>query len=117
MTFEQSDSWSHENTGESEHTELARRFGYNYNGAAEPIEGAATAFELSSEHFGQMHHLTDLAFTENGLEASSEDPMPCGVAVTIGFQSEACCARRGRVTACEPYESFYHVAVAIDLLA
>lgn len=79
-----------------------------------PVYGSATAFELSGQHFGQMHNLRQLAFTSAGLEADSDDGIHCGIAVTVGFQAEEHSARRGRVTACEQREEIYHIAVAIE---
>jgi hypothetical protein len=79
-----------------------------------PIDGGATAFELSGTHFGQMHALREIAFTEVGLEAESDDGIPCGITITIGFQAEEQFARRGHVKTCDRHDATYHIAVAID---
>lgn len=78
------------------------------------VDGLATAFELSGNRFGQMHSLRQLVLTDAELEAESEDAIPCGINVSIGFQSTACCARHGQVTACDRHDNLYHIAVAID---
>jgi hypothetical protein len=79
-----------------------------------PVHGSATAFELSGQHSGQMHNLRQLAFTNAGLEADSDDGIPCGITLTIGFQAEEHSAKRGRVTVCEPREKIYHIAVRVE---
>jgi hypothetical protein len=78
------------------------------------VEGVATAFELSGPLFGQMHALRDLAFTNVGLEAECAEGISCGTTVSIGFQSRAHSARRGRVMTCERHMAAYHIAVAIE---
>jgi hypothetical protein len=86
----------------------------NAENVGSTVDGVATALELSGGQFGQMHALWRLAFTNAGLEAESQDGIPCGVDLSIGFQSPTQRARRGTVTACERHDGSFHIAVAID---
>ena len=76
-----------------------------------PLEGAATAFELGGEAFGQMHTLRLLDFSDRGVGVISDTMIAPGTTVSIGFDRPDCVARRADVIRCEPCGEGYRVAM------
>lgn len=79
-----------------------------------PMQGAATAFRLSGEHFGIMHELRMLDYSHDGLGAVSASVIEPGTAVSIGFQTPGYIAKRGTVLRCSPCGQGYRVAVQFE---
>jgi len=79
-----------------------------------PIEGAATAFSMSSESFGRMHDLRMLDYSEYGLGAISDTAMAPGTIVSIGFQAPGYLAKRGTVERCTACGEGYRLAIQFE---
>jgi len=75
------------------------------------LDGVATAFELDSRHFGQMHTLCELSYSDCGMGASCPDAMDRGTCVSVGFQSRECPARFGSVIRCDRTGEGYRLAI------
>jgi hypothetical protein len=76
------------------------------------LGGIATVFELSGGHFGGMHTLRRVEYSDAGVGGITDALVARGTAVTVGFQSRQCMAHLGRVVSCVPFEDGYHVGVA-----
>ena len=76
------------------------------------LGGIATAFELSGGHFGGMHTLRLIEYSDGGVGGITDALVAQGTLVTVGFQSRQCMAHLGRVVSCVPFEDGYHVGVA-----
>jgi hypothetical protein len=79
-----------------------------------PLEGAATAFRLSGEHFGTMHELHVLDYSPDGLGAICDATIPPGTVVSVGFQAPGHYAKRGTVLRCAPCGQGYRVAIQFE---
>jgi hypothetical protein len=75
---------------------------------------AATAFCLGGERFGEMHDLSVLDYSDDGLGAICDTVIPPGEVVSIGFQSPGLIARRGVVLRCQPCGQGYRVAIRFE---
>ena len=80
-----------------------------------PMQGAARAVLLDSEHFGQMRQLALLDYSAGGVGAISSAPIHPGITVSIGFTSHGFPAERGTVVKCTPCGAGYRVAIRFDL--
>jgi hypothetical protein len=76
------------------------------------IDGIATVFELSGEHFGRMHTLVRIDYSDGGVNGISDRVIAQGTSITVGFQSRDCIAHSGRVITCTRYENGYRVGIA-----
>ena len=76
-----------------------------------PVQGVATAICLHGEKFGQMHELSMLDFSFEGLGAISNTVLEPAMNVSIGFQSPGYPAKRGIVLRCTPCGNGYRVAI------
>ena len=79
------------------------------------MEGAATAFGLAGDHFGQIHEMTMCDFSHSGMGAISDTPIDPGLEVSIGFQQPGVVARRGVVRRCYPCGNGYRVGIRFEL--
>ena len=79
------------------------------------LDGHATAFVLSGDHFGHMQELQMIDYSSDGLGAVCDGPMPPGAEVSIGFSAPGHAAKRGRVIRCLPCGEGYRVAVQFQL--
>jgi len=79
-----------------------------------PVQGVATAICLSGEKFGQMHELSMLDYSFDGLGAISGTALPPGAIVSIGFQSPGYPAKRATVLRCTPCGKGYRVAIQFE---
>ena len=80
-----------------------------------PMQGAARAVLLDSEHFGQMRQLALLDYSEGGVGAISSAPINPGSSISLGFTSHGYPAERGTVVKCTPCGAGYRVAIRFDL--
>lgn len=94
---------------ESDSRELARR---KY--LRRRLDGIATAFELSGDHFGGMHTLRRIDYSDGGVGGLTDDVIAQGTEVTVGFQAPDCVAHIGRVITCKRCENGYRVGVAFE---
>jgi hypothetical protein len=78
------------------------------------IDGVATLFELTGDRFGSIHTTTTIDYSDGGMAALSDELIPPGTTVSVGFQSPQCTSRHGRVVRCIPTERGYRVAVAFQ---
>jgi hypothetical protein len=78
------------------------------------IDGVATMFELSGDRFGLMHTATTIDYSEGEMSALSDDLVPPGATVSVGFQSPECTSRHGQVVRCMPCDRGYRVVVAFQ---
>lgn len=76
-----------------------------------PLNGAATAFCVSGEKFGQMHDMCVLDYSFDGMGALSSTPIDPGTVISIGFQAPGYTAKRGNVLRCVPCGNGYRVAI------
>lgn len=76
-----------------------------------PVQGAATATCLSGERFGQMHDLSMLDYSFDGMGAISGTVLDPGMSVAVAFQSPGFLAKRGTVLRCAPCGNGYRVAI------
>ena len=67
-----------------------------------PVNGIATAICVGGANFGQMHELSMLDYSFDGLGAISKNVLEPGMNVSIGFQSPGYPAKRGTVLRCTP---------------
>lgn len=79
-----------------------------------PMDGGATAFQLAGDSFGRMHALHMHDYSEHGMGAISETPIPPGSIVSVGFQAPGHLAKRGEVIRCEPCGEGYRVAIIFE---
>jgi hypothetical protein len=76
-----------------------------------PLSGAATAFRLSGQAFGETHELSLVDGSDDGLGAHSDSVIEPGAMVSIGFQSPGVVARRGTILRCTPCGNGYRIAI------
>lgn len=76
-----------------------------------PVQGVATVICLSGDTFGQMHELSMLDYSFDGLGALCSSVLKPGTEVSIGFQSPGYGAKRGTVLRCVPCGQGYRVAI------
>ena len=79
------------------------------------VPGAATAFRLAGERFGERHELRDLDYSQDGLGAISPSVLEPGTIVSIGFRAPGYPGQRGVVLRCLPCGEGYRVAVQFEL--
>ena len=80
-----------------------------------PVDGVATAFCVSGEHFGRMHELHSIDYSHDGLAADSGTPIEPGTSISIGFQAPGLLARRGTVLRCTSRDDAHRIAVQFEL--
>lgn len=78
------------------------------------FDGIATAFELSGEHFGGIHTLTHIDYSDGGVGGITDAVIAQGTSVTVGFQSRECISHLGRIITCIPTGKGYRVGVAFE---
>jgi hypothetical protein len=77
--------------------------------------GAASAFRLAGERFGQIHDLKMLDYSFEGMGAHCAEPIEPGTLVSIGFQAPGCIAKRGVVTRCLPSGDGYRIGIRFEM--
>ena len=75
------------------------------------ICGVATVMRVAGDDFGQMHELTMLDFSVEGMGGTSDTAIEPGAIVSVGFEAPGYPARRGEVSRCTPCGNGYRVAV------
>ena len=78
------------------------------------LDGVATAFELKGNHFGEIHTLAKVDYSESGLGANTPEAVPCGTYLSIGFQDPGHGARFGAVIRCERQPDGYRLGVCFE---
>ncbi len=79
-----------------------------------PVNGAASAFCLQGEQFGQTYDLRLLDFGHGGLGAKAQEPVDQGALMSFGFEHPGYTAQRGRVLGCQSAEDGYRLAVRFE---
>lgn len=69
---------------------------------------------VGGEHFGEIHDLKLIDYSQGGFGAFSDRPVEPGALVSIGFDMSGCIAKRGMVLSCRPCGHGYRVAVRFD---
>ena len=100
-------------TSDSRHS-LARQNGRRPRHARHHIDGTATAFELSGERFGNIHTLRAIEQDESGIDALTDEIVPRGTTVALGFEERGRVARSGVVTQCESGQAGYRLTIALS---
>jgi len=75
------------------------------------IDGVATVFELNGAHFGQMHTLCQVDYSDGGMGAVCPQALPNGTSISVGFQSPQCSARFGNVIRCDRINEGYRLGI------
>ena len=75
------------------------------------LDGIATVFELSGEHFGRMHTLARIDYSDEGVGGLTDRVITQGTSITVGFQSRDCIAHVGRVISCVRCDEVYHIGI------
>ena len=75
------------------------------------LDGIATVFELSGEHFGRIHTLARIDYSDGGVSGISDRVIAQSTSITVGFQSRDCIAHLGRVIRCVRCDEVYHVDI------
>ncbi len=78
------------------------------------LDGVATAFELKGDHFGEIHTLSTVDYSESGMGASSTDAVRCGTFLSIGFQDPGHGAKFGAVIRCERDRGGFRLGVSFE---
>jgi hypothetical protein len=78
------------------------------------LDGIATVFELSGEHFGRMHTLMRIDCSDRAASGFTDAVIRQGTSITIGFQTPDCIAHLGRIVTCIRAEDRYRVGIAFE---
>jgi hypothetical protein len=78
------------------------------------LDGIATVFELSGQHFGRMRTLMRIDYSDGGMSGLADSVITRGTPVTIGFQTPGCIAHLGQVITCIRSEDGYRVSIAFN---
>ncbi len=78
------------------------------------LDGVATAFELKGDHFGVIHTLGKVDYSESGMGALSADAVRCGTFLSIGFQDPGHGAKFGAVIRCERDRDGFRLGVSFE---
>ena len=78
------------------------------------VSGAATACELGGEHFGRVHAMRALDWSDGGMGAISGTVITPGTTVSVGIQAPGHPLRQGVVSRCLPCGNGYRIAVMFE---
>lgn len=79
-----------------------------------PVHGIATAFRLGGDRFGEMHELSMLDYSHEGLGCGCAEPIEPGTVISLGFQAPGYTAKRGTVVQCVPTGNGYRLGIRFE---